>query len=191
VIERGGVCFKFSNPELFCEGIRVFREVQPTTEVVVLMEDIDSIIEGNGESEVLNLLDGVDQVEKVVYLATTNYPERLGARILNRPSRFDKRFKMGHPKKMSRRIYFEHLISDKEIAEYSIDLDRWVKDTDGMSIAHLKELFIAVCIFGNDYKEATKTLRSMVEEHPKSSEDEMSGFGFGSKDDYNVEDWNQ
>jgi SpoVK/Ycf46/Vps4 family AAA+-type ATPase len=185
VIERGGVCFKFNNPELFCEGIRIFREVQPTTEVVVLMEDIDSIIEANGESEVLNLLDGVDQVEKVVYLATTNYPELLGARILNRPSRFDKRFKMGHPKKRSRRIYFEHLISDEEIREYGIDLNRWVKDTDGMSIAHLKELFIAVCIFGNDYQEAIMTLQSMVEEHPKSSEDDISGFGFVKpKDDY-------
>jgi len=174
VVQRGGVCFKFSNPHLFCEGLRVFREVQPQTEVVVLMEDIDSIIEDYSESEVLNLLDGVDQGEKLVYLATTNYPEVLGARILNRPSRFDKRFKMGHPGKKSRELYFKHLIS--EIAEYNIELNKWVKDTEGMSIAHLKELFISVCIFGNNYKESVDTLRFMNEEHPKSFEDGKIGF---------------
>ena len=72
VIKREGVVFKFSNPGLFCDGIRTFREIQPKTPVVVLMEDIDSIIDCNNESEILNILDGVDQVEKVVYLATTN-----------------------------------------------------------------------------------------------------------------------
>jgi len=185
VIERGGVCFKFTSPGLFCEGLRNFREVQPDTEVVVLMEDIDSIIDNYSESEVLNLLDGVDQVEKVVYLATTNYPEHLGARILNRPSRFDKRYKMGHPKKSSRQLYFEHLIDEETREQYNVDLTKWVKDTDKMSIAHLKELFISVCILGNDYEEAIKTLRSMVEARPKSSEDDNNMIGFRTQGD----DW--
>jgi len=182
VIDRGGVCLKFTHPSLFCNGMRTFREIQPDTPVVVLMEDIDAIIESYSESEVLNILDGVDQTEKIVYLATTNYPERLGARILNRPSRFDKRFKMGHPKKKSRYIYFEHLLDDETISEYDIDLNQWTKDTEGMSIAHLKELFIAVCILGNKYKEVISTLRSMVEENPRSSEDELTGFGFTKGD---------
>jgi hypothetical protein len=184
VIERGGVCFKFTAPGLFCEGLRSFREIQPDTEVVVLMEDIDSIIDNYSESEVLNLLDGVDQVEKVVYLATTNYPEHLGARILNRPSRFDKRFKMGHPKKASRKLYFQHLMDAETLAEYNVDLDRWVKDTDDMSIAHLKELFISVCILGNNYSEAIRTLRSMVETRPKSSDDDYNTIGFGPGERY-------
>jgi SpoVK/Ycf46/Vps4 family AAA+-type ATPase len=181
VVERQGVVFKFRDPDLFSEGIRIFREIQPDTGMVVLMEDIDSIIENHSESQVLNILDGVDQIEKVVYLATTNYPERLGARILNRPSRFDKRFKMGHPKKASRKLYFEHLISEKTRDEYHIDLDKWVDDTENMSIAHLKELFVSVCILGNNYEEAIETLRSMVEEHPDSKEDAESGFGFKAK----------
>lgn len=180
VIGRGGVVFKFGIPSLFCDGMRVFRKIQPKTPVVVLMEDIDSIIEHYNESDVLNILDGVDQMEKVVYLATTNYPEKLGQRILNRPSRFDKRFKMGHPSAASRRIYFEHLLDEECIKAYNIDIERWVDDTEKMSIAHLKELFVAVCILGNEYEEAIDTLRSMVEEHIDSKEDyDTSGkFGF-------------
>ena len=94
VIERGGIVIKFCHPNLFREGVRIFRQIQPNTPLIVLMEDIDSILEQYCESEVLNILDGVDQIDKVVYLATTNYPENLGDRILNRPSRFDKRFKI-------------------------------------------------------------------------------------------------
>lgn len=178
VINRNGVVFNFTNPALFCDGIRTFREIQPNTPIVVLMEDIDSIVDSYNESEILNILDGVNQVEKVVYLATTNYPERLGQRILNRPSRFDKRFKMGHPKKESRKIYFSHLIDKETKEKHEIDIDKWVEDTEGMSIAHLKELFISVCILGNCYIEAISTLRKMIDNKPSSVEDNFGKMGF-------------
>ena len=180
VIKRGGVVFKFGSPDLFISGVRIFREIQPDTPMVVLMEDIDSIIESYSESEVLNILDGVDQVEKAVYLATTNYPERLGSRIINRPSRFDKRFKMPHPGAASRRLYFEHIFVEDTLKENDVDLDKWVKDTVGMSISHLKELFVAVCILGDDYKEAIETLRTMIETNPKSDDDEGNKLGFST-----------
>lgn len=176
--KRHGVVFKLNTePALFLEGVRIFREVQPHTPIVILMEDIDALIHTYDESEVLNILDGVDRVEKVVFLATTNFPEELGERIMNRPSRFDKRFKMPHPKAKSRRTYFEHLIG-RGTVDKPVDLDKWVKDTENMSIAHLKELFIAVCILGEDYKETIDTLRAMVEERPSSTEDQEAAFGF-------------
>lgn len=174
VVERGGVVIKFSHPTLFTEGMRKFREIQPNTPVVVLMEDIDATLERYDESEVLNILDGINQIEKAVFLATTNYPERLGARIMNRPSRFDKRFKIGHPNEESRRIYFEFIIGGAEkVKELKIDLDRWVKDTEDFSIAHLKELFTAVVILGDDYDEAVEALSLMREKKPHSDEDDV------------------
>lgn len=178
VIEREGVVIKFCHPNLFREGMRIFRQIQPNTPVIVLMEDIDSILEQYCESEVLNILDGVDQVDKIVFLATTNYPENLGDRILNRPSRFDKRFKMGHPGAKSRELYFKHLMDEEAITKFNIDIKKWVKDTEKMSVAHLKELFINVCILGNDYNEAIELLKTMVEVRPDSSEDNGKTLGF-------------
>lgn len=178
VIGRKGVVFKFTAPGIFSDGLRIFREIQPETPIVVLMEDIDSIIESYNESEILNILDGVDQISKVVYLATSNYPERLGQRFLNRPSRFDKRFKMDHPKKKSREIYFQYLIDEETRINFNIDINKWVDDTNGMSIAHLKELFITVCILGNSYEESIEILRGMMEEKPSSSEDNVGKIGF-------------
>jgi ATP-dependent 26S proteasome regulatory subunit len=178
VIKREGVVFKFTSPGLFCDGLRIFREIQPDTPVVVLMEDVDSIVESYNESDILNILDGVDQISKVVYLATSNYPERLGQRLLNRPSRFDKRFKMGHPKKSSRVLYFNHLIDEKTQKEYDVDLDKWVEDTENMSVAHMKELFVSVCILGNPYEEAIEILRNMMDHKPRSDEDNFGKIGF-------------
>ncbi len=181
VVDRGGICVRFSHPSLFIEGMRAMREIEPNTPIVVLMEDIDSTLEMYSESDVLNILDGVNQIDKAVFLATTNYPERLGPRIINRPSRFDKRFKIGHPNEDSRRIYFKHLIGEENLKGLNIDLDRWVEDTEDFSLAHLKELFVAVVILGDEYDEAIATLTEMKEEYISSSQDVERHIGFGSK----------
>lgn len=163
VVERGGIVVKFHNPYHFVEGMRVLRQVQKDLPVVAVMEDIDSLLEVYEESEVLNILDGIIEVDRVVFLATTNYPQDLGARIINRPSRFDKRFRIGFPTSTSRRIYFQYLVGDRDPETLGIDLERWVKDTSKFSIAHLKELFVAVVILGDEYKDAIKTLKAMKE----------------------------
>ena len=128
------------------------------------MEDLDSILQHNIESDVINILDGVDLIDKVVFIATTNYPELLGERVINRPSRFDRRFYIGPPNEASRLLFFKFLFQQgmqKPEDRSLIDLMRWVKDTEGMSIAHLKELFVACVILGTPYEEALKTLKSM------------------------------
>ncbi len=178
VVNRGGIVVKFTAPTLFTEGSRILREIQSNTPIVVLMEDIDSILDVYNESEVLNILDGVDAFNKVVYLATTNYPERLGPRIVNRPSRFDKRFKIGHPNAESRKMYFEHIIGGTEqINKLGIAIDKWIEDTEGFSIAHLQELFVATVILGDSYEDAIETLATM-KEIPSSEDDIEKMMGF-------------
>lgn len=189
VIDRKGVVIKFGVPDLFKEGIRCFREIQPNTPCVVLMEDLDSILEIYNESEVLNILDGVDECTRMVFLATTNYPGELGDRIMNRPSRFDKRFRIGFPSEEARRLYFEYLIQNNEkdnknvpksVKDMKIDVDKWVKDTEGFTISHLKELFIAVVILGDNYEDAIETLQTMIEVGNKVEREEGGNMGFGN-----------
>lgn len=52
----------------------------------------------------------------------------------------------------------------KKVKELGINLEQWVKDTKDFSIAHLKELFVAVVILGDTYDDAIKTLRSMKDQ---------------------------
>ena len=198
VIERGGVVIKFGVPDLFKEGIRYFREIQSETPCVVLMEDIDSTLEMYNESEVLNILDGVDECTKTVFLATTNYPADLGERIMNRPSRFDKRFKIGFPTAEARQLYFEYLIQNNEkddesvpesVKDMKIDIKKWVKDTKGFSVSHLKELFIAVVILGDEYKDAVETLQTMMDVGSDVEKEETGGVGFHAEPGKDSKGW--
>jgi SpoVK/Ycf46/Vps4 family AAA+-type ATPase len=173
VINRGGIVLKFTSPDVFILGLRKIRTIQPDTPIVVLMEDLDAIINNFNESTIINILDGVDKLHKIVFLATTNFPERLEDRVLNRPSRFDKIHKIGFLSAESREIYFQYLIGDKDV---KIDMNQWVSDTENLSIAHLKELFVSVVIFEDDYKESLERLKSM--KIRQSSEDDRDRMGF-------------
>lgn len=181
VIRRSGVVLKFCDPHLYIQGLRTLRQIQKETPIVTIMEDIDSTLEIYNESDVLNILDGVNEIDKMVFLATTNYPGKLGHRIMNRPSRFDKRFRIGFPSPASRRVYLEHIIGKEKIAQLGINLDKWVADTDKFTIAHLKELFVAVIILGDEYASALKTLSKMKEEIKEK--DHGAKLGFGSPTD--------
>lgn len=174
VIKRGGVVIKFFDAGISNKAIRMFRDIQPETPCVVLMEDLDSILQCNMETEVINMLDGIDKIDKVLFLATTNYPEKLGDRVVNRPSRFDRRYYIGPPNEQSRKLFFAHLLSKIKTAVPPAEIDAWVKDTEGMSIAHLKELFVARVILGTPYKQAIEILRNM-EVTPSSEEYSSQG----------------
>lgn len=176
VIKLGGIVLVFKSPELFPLGMRLLRQIQPETPVVVIMEDIDATIERYNESLVLNILDGAERFDNIVYLATTNYPEKLGARVVNRPSRFDKRFKIPFPNEGVRRNYITALF--KDVVDHPFELDRWIEDTKDLSIAHLKELFVSVVILGDEYEEAIDTLKGMREEVSSEKDDPSKKLGF-------------
>ncbi len=138
------------------------RRIEPDRPLIIVMEDIDEIIEQNGEHEILAMLDGENQTDNVVYIATTNYPGKLGARILNRPSRFDERIKVGMPSAQSRARYFYKMAVDDE--GNSIDektIAKWTSDTEGLSIAHLRELIAAVLCLDQNYDEVLRRLKAM------------------------------
>lgn len=160
VVEAGGIAVKWPrSADMFVAGMRLLRKLQPETPVVVVMEDLDAILENENRSKVLNILDGVESIDNVVYLATTNYPEKFEARIIDRPSRFDKRFEITYPDSDVRAAYIQQLLGDQSEA---IDLDQWVASTKGFSIAHIKELFVSVVLLGNDLEGEVKRLRSMA-----------------------------
>ena len=158
IIKRGGLVLEFGYPGAFKKGLDMLREIQPETPVIVLMEDLDAILDRNNESDVLNIIDGAVPVDKCVFLATTNYMERLSSRITNRPSRFDKRFEIGMPNDETRRIYLSEICGEKLAGK---ELDKWVTDTAGLSIAHLKELVVSVNILDYKYPDAIAALKGL------------------------------
>ena len=184
--ELNGVVLTLSNPSDLARYSQfipeIFRIIEPNRPIIVIFEDIENLQHSSMESELLNVLDGLDQLENVVYIATTNYIEHLKERITNRPSRFDRRIYVPFLDEESRRYFFEKKLKPGDLEELGKDLDKWVKDTERMSIAHLAELIKSVIIFGNPYEEAIDILRKLNEfdkENSKNYErDSKSTIGF-------------
>ena len=155
--------------------IHNFRKVEPSRPLIVIMEDLDSIVgeDRYSTSRVLNVLDGIKQIENVVYIATTNYPEKLEERITDRPSRFDRRYEVQLPDAEMRMAYLKHKIPAKDFKK--LDIDQWVKDTDKMSIAHLRELVISTMVLGNTYEETIDRLKNLKTK-PKNKKALSLGF---------------
>lgn len=166
--------------ELFDEFIQTIRKIEPQRPLIVVMEDLDAL---TGEdkyvtSKLLNILDGIKQIDGVVYLASTNYPEKLEERVSNRPSRFDRRYKIENPDAKIREAYLRFKLSKED--QDKIDINKWVKVSEGFSIAHLKELVISTLVLGNSYEETLLHLKEMKNKPKISKSKSGSGIGFSS-----------
>lgn len=146
----------------FIELLPRIRQIEPKTQILCVLEDVDSMIRSDTiEIKLLNLLDGNSQSNNIVFIATTNFPEKLKERILNRPSRFDRRYKIDYPTPETRKFYLEKKLSKEDLD--SIDIDFWVSQTKGFSIAHLGELIKSVFVLENSFEYSMKLLTEMKE----------------------------
>jgi energy-coupling factor transporter ATP-binding protein EcfA2 len=162
LVRRDGIVIITSRPTVVADALEALRRIEPDRNVIVIFEDIDELIDHNGEHELLALLDGEHQIDNVVNIATTNFPEKLGARICNRPSRFDERIRVGMPDAKARERYLIHILKQEVPAVPHSEIEKWVKDTDGFSVAHLRELAVAITCLKQDYPTVLKRLRSMM-----------------------------
>lgn len=123
----------------------VFAQARQMAPCVLVLEDLDSLIDDNSRSFFLNELDGFERNNGIVVLATTNYPEKLDPAILNRPSRFDRKYYFKLPTEKERLAYLAHW---NQTAKTQLRLsEAGMKEiahlTGGFSFAYLKELLLS------------------------------------------------
>jgi AAA+ superfamily predicted ATPase len=128
------------------EGIgRVFQRARDTAPCVLVLEDLDSLIDEHNRSVFLNEMDGFYTNEGLLTLATTNHPERLDPAILERPSRFDRKYTFSIPQMEERRRFIE-MVNGTVEPDLQLNPDtvlRLAYATKGFSYAYLKELFLS------------------------------------------------
>lgn len=182
-LHRGVVVF-VEDPHLATVCIGLLRRIEPERPMITIMEDLDALVQRHGDHGFLALLDGETQISNVVHVATTNYPEYLDRRFVDRPSRFDTIMRVGMPSAQARRVYFKA----KEPSLDEATLARWVKRTEDYSIAHLREVIIAVKCFDQDEDVVFERLDEMRSKKPESDglggERRNVGFIQGAKRAY-------
>jgi len=123
----------------------VFKRARMTTPSIVVLEDLDSMIDNKNRSFFLNELDGFQSNTGVIVIATTNHPQRLDPSILDRPSRFDRKYYFQLPAETERLAYIARWNEElqPELRVSGAGAERVVRETEGFSFAYLKELLVA------------------------------------------------
>jgi energy-coupling factor transporter ATP-binding protein EcfA2 len=160
VHEQEGVVIMASDPGLTSACLHMLRKIEPTRPLIVVYEDLDALVSNYGEPGYLAMLDGETQIAGVVNVATTNYPERLDPRFVDRPGRFDRVTFVDMPQAEAREAYIKAKAPDLD----EVTRARWVKETEGLSIAHLRELIVATLALGDDGDETITRLQKMQED---------------------------
>ena len=165
----GGIVIYCEDHKDLIEGLVDFRKIEKERPIVVVFEDIDAIIKKYGEDNVLSYLDGESKIDGVLNIATTNYPELLDQRIVNRPRRFDRIIKIEFPSKGARELYLSSRIDKRE-------LRRWIDLSEGLSFASLAELVIRVKCLDQELGESLSLLKEAQEKKVSSEGDDRVGF---------------
>lgn len=160
-VAAGHVAFFCETPD-FVECLQAFRSVEPTRPMLCVFEDID-VLASHNDTGLLQWLDGYCQVDKVVNIATTNFPEELDRRIVSRPRRFDRVLRIDAPDSQLRDAYLAAKVPDLSPAER----EQWVAVSSDLSFAALTELVISVRCLGNDLVATAQMLRKIESEAPK------------------------
>ncbi len=159
LVARGGiVILAGKSPHGLGSGLKALRSLEPDRPLVCVLEDVEEMI-AYDETALLSLLDGEDQVDGVVFLATTNYIGKIPKRIMDRPSRFDDVVFVGNPCDATRRAYLRSRVDSSMLSD--AELEHWVSQTEGFTIAYLKEVVVAVLALDQRLEDAVARLRGM------------------------------
>ncbi|KTG08677.1 AAA family ATPase [Haloprofundus marisrubri] len=133
------------------KGVReVFSKARENAPTVVFFDEIDAIATERGRnsgdsgvservvSQLLTELDGLEALEDVVVIATTNRPDLIDSALL-RPGRLDRHVHVPVPDEEARRAILEVHTQHKPLAD-DVDLDRIARRTDGYVGADLEAL---------------------------------------------------
>lgn len=150
---------------IFVEAMRILRKIEPNRKVIAIIEDIDNFTgdeysRSTLDTYLLNILDGNMKMDGIVIIATTNHIEKMENRYKNRPSRFNKVIEFPLPNDESRKMFIEKTILPEDLKK--INIEEWVRKTNGYTIDHLNELIQLVFVFCENEEESFKVVSEMV-----------------------------
>lgn len=133
---------RFTSEQLWQQVFQRARKLRPC---VLVLEDLDSLVNDGNRSFFLNQLDGFEQNHGMIILATTNHPEQIDTAIVDRPSRFDRKYHFDLPATNERRLYLDSWLKklSDETGWQETEIGAVVDATSDFSFSYLKELVIS------------------------------------------------
>ena len=171
---------------------RVFGRARSRAPALILLDELDLLVSGSviGEqvlNQLLTELDGVQDLNKVIVIGTSNRPWRLDPALL-RPGRFDKLIYIPLPSfEVRRRLFINHL----QQLGANLNYDRLAEETEGFSGADIVSVCQEVKLnyvrglvgAGPKIKVDTDYVLSVIKQtHPSVSPDMITRYTMFSKE---------
>lgn len=120
-----------------------FNYAKNQSPALIFLEDVDHIVEDIGNiSHFLNILDGVNSNNGIFVIGTANDLSTLDENLIDRPSRFDRKWKIPKPDHSMINKYiksrFNNLFSDKEYNNLAHEIAKY-----NLSYVHLKDIYLS------------------------------------------------
>ncbi len=123
--------------------VDVYEEASTYGPSIVCMEDLDALFasdrKNTGFSEFLNILDGINELNGIITIATTNHPENIDMALIKRPGRFDKVYNIPLPSLEHIGTYYKMMFDKLS----KLDLGIITRESKDFSFAQLKEIYIS------------------------------------------------
>lgn len=161
-----GVVIQFHEPTSWLNILPVLRALESNRPIICVIKNLDKILSRFGEDNFQYFLESIHSVSNIVYIATTNNINAIPYRIRNSPSQFDAIYEITKPNATARREYLKKKLANAKQKKYK--LDQLVEDTDGFTMAHLREFFVSIFVFNKDYERTVVTLKNAKDITEKS-----------------------
>jgi transitional endoplasmic reticulum ATPase len=126
---------------------QIFQLARQMAPCLLILEDIDTLVTEQLRSYFFNEVDGLENNNGILMIATTNHLDRLDGGLVKRPSRFDRKYNFPAPNRDQRILYCEYWrrkLQYKKEVEFPEKLSPAIADiTKGFTFAYLKEAFVA------------------------------------------------
>ena len=166
------IVFFSKSPYTLQRVLAIVRATDAERPVTVVMEDIDELANGWGIHGLLEMLDGANAQNHILYIATTNDLDKMPEK-LKRPGRFDRKIHIPNPDKSLRLEYIQRKFPKLNESQMRVLAEK----TEGLSFGHLREIVVSHLGYRVPIAEAVARVREDLKlERTQSAEKSLKSW---------------
>jgi len=183
-IDANGLAIDIDEPEDYMLFVSIIKKMEPKRKVILTIKNIDYMIDKFGFISVIDMIDKMSKSNNLIYVATTSSIDRIDEILYNNSSSFDKKIKIESPSSKEREEFIQNKISDlkteqqEDTESITIDIKKWIRDTEGFSFSNLKELIVSVILYKENYTNKIKEIRTINKKFEEKTLERGMGFKF-------------
>lgn len=158
-----GITLYVEDPTDLNEFISLIQKGNNISNILVIIEEVGISLEKYGLSAIKNVLKSNDSRDGVYVVATTNFENKISEFLTDKPGMFEEKFFIEYPDDVERGQYIKSLYEILEIKCTKNKINKISKDTESLSVGHIKNLIESVELYEYNYSDKLDELFEMKE----------------------------